>query len=77
MIDRLDFSGSAFRSDWTVTLSEDINGRSFGEMDKSGATRTFQFCRGAQPDEEILVLGCAPRPHFLPSVRPQKRGKHR
>jgi len=77
MIDRLDFSGSAFRSDWTVTLRENINGRSFGALDKSDATRTFQFCRGAQPDEEMLVLGCEPRPHFSPIVRPQKRAKHR
>jgi len=77
MIDRLDFSGSAFRSDWTVTLRENINGRSFGALDKSDATRTFQFCRGAQPDEEMLVLGCEPRPHFSPIVRPQKPAKHR
>jgi len=77
MIDRLDFRGSAFRSDWTVTLRENINGQSFGALDKSDATRTFQFCRGAQPDEEMLVLGCEPRPHFSPIVRPQKRANHR
>src|SRR5437879_5446451 len=77
MIDRLDFSGSAFRSDWTVTLRENINGRSFGALDKSDATRTFQFCRGAQPDEEMLVLGCEPRPHCSHIVRPQKRAKNR
>ncbi len=77
MIDRLDFSGSAFRSDWTVTLSENINGRSFGALDKSDATRTFQFCHGAQTDEEMLVLGCEPRPHLSPTVRPRKRARHR
>ncbi|HWX16105.1 MAG TPA: hypothetical protein VNY07_05910, partial [Chthoniobacterales bacterium] len=76
-IDRLDFSGSAFRSDWTVTLSENINGRPFGALDKSDATRTFQFCRGAQTDEEMLVLGCEPRSHLSPTVRPRKRAKHR
>lgn len=77
MVDRLDFRGSAFRSDWTVTLSENINGRSFGALDKSDATRTLQFCRGAQPDEEMLVLGCEPQLHFRAAVRPQKRVKHR
>jgi hypothetical protein len=75
MIDRLDFRGSAFRSDWTVILSESINGRSFGSLDKSDATRTFQFCRGAQPDEQMLVLGCAP--HLPSTLRPQKRVRHR
>jgi hypothetical protein len=77
MVDRLDFRGSAFRSDWRVTLSENINGRSFGALDKSDATRTFQFCRGAQPDEEMLVLGSEPRLHFPLTVRPRKRAKHR
>jgi hypothetical protein len=61
--------------DWTVTLSESINGRSFGSLDKSDATRTFQFCRGAQPDEQMLVLGCAP--HLPSTLRPQKRVRHR
>lgn len=75
MIDRLDFRGSAFRSDWTVTLSENINGRSFGSLDKSDATRTFPFCRGAQPDEQMLVLGC--EPHLPSTLRPKKRVRHR
>jgi len=78
MIDRLNFRGSAFRSDWTVTLDENMGSPSLGALDKSSATRTFQFCGGAEPGEEMLVLGSEPRPPRLPpSSRPQKRARRR
>jgi hypothetical protein len=75
-IDQLTFRGSAFRSDWMVTLNESMFGQPFGALDNRNATRTFQFCPGAQSNQEMLLLGCEPRTQ-IETTRRRKRAPSR
>jgi hypothetical protein len=56
-IDELDFRGSLFAPDWTISLSENQADDPLEMLLRGGSSRTFPFCHGGTPTGRTLTLG--------------------
>jgi len=62
-IDQIDFFGSLFAPDWTISLSEKNPLGPLETLLQNGSPRTFPICADLQPTGKTLTLGAA-RPFF-------------
>ena len=61
-IDELDFRGSLFVPDWTISFSEKRADDPLETLLRGGSSRTFPICRDLQPSGKTLTLGIARLP---------------